>query len=153
MDEVGSLDGRFLVDDDLLRSESDGVSTFRGSRERKTHQVHGLSDESTRQTDVDGRLLSVTRKDPDLDTRLLKRVDGVRHAVLKLVLDGRCTQQHEILLNQLGHVVESVAPPNDLTGSLVVHVRPLAVLLGGDLSRGEAERSKSLGSVVLQKHE
>lgn len=48
-------------------------------------------------TDVNGRLLFVPRQDPYLDVGLHQGLDGLRHLVLQLVLNGRGAQQLQVL--------------------------------------------------------
>lgn len=45
-------------------------------------------------TYVDGRLLFVSREDPDFDIGPHQSGDGLGHAGLETVLDGRGAQQH-----------------------------------------------------------
>ena len=84
-----------------------------------------------------------------LDTGLLKGVDGVRHTVLELVLDGGRSEEEQVLLNQLGHVIECISSAGDLRSSSVVQLEPLAVLLLRDLAHSETERPQSFRGVVL----
>ena len=48
-------------------------------------------------TYVDGGLLLVSGQDPDVDGGLQQGGDGLRHSVLQAVLDGRRSQQTEVL--------------------------------------------------------
>lgn len=76
-----------------------------------------------------------------LDPGHLQRVDGVRHALLKLVLDSGCSEQEHVPLDELGGVVECVTAPVDRRRGLVVDRNPLPVLRLGDIATGDAERT------------
>jgi len=52
------------------------------------------------------RTLLVAGQHPDLDARQQQVGDGVGHAVLQLVLDGRGAQQRQVLLDFLEHLVQ-----------------------------------------------
>ena len=96
---------------------------------------HILTDEFAAHADVDGRLLSISGQDPDLDAGRLKGVDGVGHTILQSILDGRRTQKGEVMLDDLRGLLELVrSVPTDGGGGGLVDLDPVPVLLLGHLS-------------------
>lgn len=133
-----------------------------------SHQVHGFRHKSTGQTNIDRSLLAVTSEYPDLitrsydgygtatngethfDTSLLESVDRIGHAVLKLVLDGGCSQQKHILLNDFGGFVERFTSAIDSSSSLVVHLGPGLILRVRYFAHCKAQCSETLRRVLLR---
>ena len=65
------------------------------------------------------RHLLVASEDPDGDACQGKLLDGLRHAQLQLVLDGRAAQEHQVALDALRHLGHlGIAP---LDGRLCLH--------------------------------
>lgn len=62
----------------LIMTYVQDISGTKGGEVRHTHQVHGLRDETARHANVDGSLLTITRKYPDLRRSQLSSGDHLR---------------------------------------------------------------------------
>lgn len=84
-----------------------------------------------------------------LDPGHLQRMNGVRHALLKLVLDSSCSEQEHVPLDELRGIVERITATVDCRRGLVVDRDPLPILCLGDVATGDAERAQAIRSVIL----
>lgn len=90
-------------------------------------RYHASREELAGETNVDGRLLLVTREHPDLDAGLGQLEDGLGHAVLQLVLDRCSTKQEKILFDLLCHIVHLLCAVNERRLGLLKLLVPLRV--------------------------
>mmetsp|Transcript_31016 Transcript_31016/g.101116 ORF Transcript_31016/g.101116 Transcript_31016/m.101116 type:complete len:472 (-) Transcript_31016:1778-3193(-) len=111
--------------------------------------LHVRAEQRARFRDVDGGVLLVAGEDPQRHSRLRELLDTLRHAVLKLVLNGCRPEQHEILLDELRHLFKLRRSVRHRRLGLDVLLVPLLKRPRLELSARDAERPQSRRRVLL----
>ena len=88
-----------------------------------------------------------------LDTGHLQRMNRVRHALLKFVLDSGRPQEEHVSLDELCRLVQRITTSVDRGSCLVIDRRPLAVLGLWDVARRDAKRAQTVRGVVHEVQE
>ena len=66
-------------------------------------------------------------------------MNGVRDAILELVLNSSCSQEEKIFLNKLSSLIKCFTTTVDGSGGLIIDGHPLLVFLLGDISASDAK--------------
>lgn len=122
-----------------------------GNQRSSTNEVHRLRDQATRHPDVDGRLLAITSKHPDLDASHLEGMDRIRDSILQLVFNCCRTEEEHFLLNDFSRLIQRFPATIDCLCRLIIDRGPFLVLLLWYISVGEAECSQPISSVFLER--
>mmetsp|Transcript_30175 Transcript_30175/g.57950 ORF Transcript_30175/g.57950 Transcript_30175/m.57950 type:complete len:865 (-) Transcript_30175:203-2797(-) len=146
---LGFLDGRQLA---LQLHLHQLVRLLRQRAVGHAHHVlhHVVQQQAARRPDVDGRLHLVPRQHPHVDAAGLQLLNRFRDAVLQLVLDGGGAQQLQVLLNELGHLLQllgAVVQRRPCEGKLFLELRPLLL---AHLALRQAQRAQALLRALLQ---
>lgn len=120
------------------------------TKDGATNKVHGLRDQATRHSDVDGCLLAITSEHPDLDASHLESMDRIGNSFLQLVLDRRRAEEEHVLLDDFSRLIQSFTATIDCLCRLIIDRGPFLVLLLWYISVGEAECSQPISSVFLE---
>lgn len=76
-------------------------------------------------------------------------MNGIRHTILKFVLNGRGAQQEKVLFDQFGCGVQGISTSVDSCCGLVVDIRPFLILCLRNFAVGDTKRPETFCRVVL----
>merc|ERR1719220_2756300 len=113
-------------------------------------QLRTLSMKPTRLCNVLRGYLLVPGKHPNVDSRLQQLLDRLGNVLLQLVLDGGGPEQRDVLLDQLGRLVDSLLPVRQRGRRVPPLLRPVVVLLLPDVAHPKTESSKTIASKRVQ---
>jgi hypothetical protein len=93
--------------------------------------------------------LFVSCENPDFDASLSQLGDGLRHAVLQFVLDGRRPQQGHVLLDLLVDAVQLLVSVVQREGGCLVSVLPVVEKFVVQISHRQAQGPQALPGEFL----
>lgn len=96
------------------------------------------------------RSLFVPGEHPDLDVGQCQEGYGLRNPLLKLVLNGRCAQQHHVALNLLVHAGQPVLPAVLGQAGLEPPVSPLLIVLFVQVLVGQHQGPQPFPCIFIQ---
>ncbi|KAJ6440057.1 LOW QUALITY PROTEIN: Chromatin structure-remodeling complex subunit RSC1 [Purpureocillium lavendulum] len=114
------------------------------------HLGEGLA-KPGRVSDVDGRLALVARDHPDLDVGPAQFVDGIRHSLLQLILDGRRPRQLKLLLDLVAGLLDEPLAVDEARLRLAVLLLPAGIRLVVDIA-SSVRRPSDAKSSMCWKH-
>ncbi|KAI6767160.1 hypothetical protein HG531_011520 [Fusarium graminearum] len=112
---------------------------------------HILAEKLATHTDIDGSLLSISSKNPDLDVSLLQSVDCLGNTILKTILNGSGAKQEKVLLNDFRGLVDFISTvTTDRHLGSVVNLVPFLEFVLWNFSHGQTQCSQTLRSILFK---